>query len=582
MSQMMTKTRSTKTKMIILGFIGSLFLVISSIVLLIYPFPSKEKVIYTNKQFPIVANGEIYKSEAVIKNGVSYFPLDFVKEYIDDSIFLDAATNSVIITTKNKVLQMPSNSLTYLVNEEPLNLEVPVFISDQEEPYLDLKTFEDLFQIKVEIHQESGIHVVRFDGDVLINGSVKLNDKVDDLRLRTEPNVTTPYLDQVEVEEKVIIEFEEEGFYYVRKDNGVGGFIEKGHIKLGNTEKIRIAREEVPAPPNLKWPIHLVWEAVYSSNPDVNKLNVMPGVNVVSPTWFSLKNGKGDITNLGSDEYVKWAKEQKYHIWGLFSNDFDPDKTHEAFKDFETRKKMISQLLHYSEIYQLDGINIDIENVYEEDGPLITQFVREATPYLHEAGLVVSMDVTFISDSPMWSKFYEREKLSEIVDYMVVMAYDEHWGTSPKAGSVASLPWVEKNLRNLLEVVPSERLILGIPLYSRIWKEKETDGGNIEVSSKAYGMDQIQDWIDENKLEVEYDKATGQNFAEYYDEKEKTLYKVWLEDETSLEKRVQLVHEYNLAGIAAWTRSFANDKAWTEMNESLSRKNPVKENNDSK
>ena len=125
---------------------------------------------------------------------------------------------------------------------------------------------------------------------------------------------------------------------------------------------------------------------------------------------------------------------------------------------------MIRQLLIYSQMYQLDGINIDIENVTEADGPLVTQFVREATPYFHQAGLIVSMDITFIS-SGNWSAFYEREKLAETVDYLMVMAYDEHWGTSEEAGSVASFPWVETNLQKLLEVVPNEKLILGVPLY---------------------------------------------------------------------------------------------------------------------
>ena len=118
----------------------------------------------------------------------------------------------------------------------------------------------------------------------------------------------------------------------------------------------------------------------------------------------------------------------------------------------------------------LDGINIDIENVREEDGPLVTQFVREATPYFHQAGLIVSMDITFMTTGN-WSAFYEREKLAESVDYLIVMAYDEHWGSSEIAGSVASFPWVEANLQKLLEVVPNDKLILGVPLYTRLWEE---------------------------------------------------------------------------------------------------------------
>ena len=240
----------------------------------------------------------------------------------------------------------------------------------------------------------------------------------------------------------------------------------------------------------IEGPIQLTWEAVYTKNPDLATMPVMPGVNVVSPTWFELSGTDGTIKNLGSLDYVNWAKTKGYQVWGLFSNAFDPDLTHEALQNYETRQKMIRQLLIYSQMYQLDGINIDIENVREEDGPLVTQFVREATPYFHQAGLIVSMDITFIS-SGNWSAFYEREKLAETVDYLMVMAYDEHWGTSEEAGSVASFPWVETNLQKLLEVVPNEKLILGVPLYTRLWEVKETG----EVSSKALSMAEAKEWL---------------------------------------------------------------------------------------
>jgi spore germination protein YaaH len=245
----------------------------------------------------------------------------------------------------------------------------------------------------------------------------------------------------------------------------------------------------------------------------------------------------------------------------LFSNAFDPELTYQAFKDFETRQKMIRELLHYSQIYDLDGINLDIENVNPEHGPLVTQFVREATPYLHEAGLIVSMDITFIAGGN-WSAFYEREKLARIVDYLAVMAYDEHWGSSPVAGSVASLPWVEENLKQLLDVVPHEKLILGVPLYTRLWEVKDSG----EVSSTALSMDKVKEWLDKHQLTPSYDEASGQNYAELYVQEEQTTYKIWLEDELSLKKRAELADRYELAGVASWSRYFADETAWLALN----------------
>jgi spore germination protein YaaH len=241
--------------------------------------------------------------------------------------------------------------------------------------------------------------------------------------------------------------------------------------------------------------------------------------------------------------------------------------THEAFKDFETRQTIIRQLLQYSQMYQLQGINFDIENVKPEDGPIVTQFVRESAPYLHQAGLSVSMDITFAAgENNNWSSFYQRKELSQLTDYLIVMAYDEHTGKSTGAGSVASLPWVEQNLQKLLKEVPNQKLILGVPLYTRLWKDQQNADGSTELTAKALPMDKVKQWLTEKGVKPVYDDATGQNYAEYYAADEKATYKIWIEDDTSLNKRAKLAADYKLAGIGTWSRFFGDSTAWTALN----------------
>jgi len=338
-------------------------------------------------------------------------------------------------------------------------------------------------------------------------------------------------------------------------------------IGHNNEVTITISKEsETSVIPKINGPIQLTWEAVYTRNPDHTQIQDMMGVNVVSPTWFSLTENDGTISNLASLEYSKWAQSKGYQVWGLFSNSFNPGLTHEALKDFETRQKIIVQLLHFSQMYQLQGINFDIENVYPADGPLVTQLMREAAPYLHEAGLVVSMDITFhAGENNNWSSFYERDKLASIVDYLIIMAYDEHPGSSPVAGSVSSLPWVESNLQTLLREVPKEKLILGVPLYTRLWKEQIKEDGSTVVSSQSMSMEKVKEWLAEKGIQPMYDEASGQNYAEHYEQEENATYKVWIEDELSLTKRANLAAHYQLAGVASWSRSFGDQTAWTAM-----------------
>ncbi|WP_102346597.1 glycosyl hydrolase family 18 protein [Bacillus sp. Marseille-P3661] len=568
---------------IVIGMLLSIMVVVISATLLFLYLQSNKKATFFDIKNPIIFQGSIYKEEAVIKNDTVYLPLTFIKENMDDSLIFDEQSSSVIITTENKVIQLPNEQLQYTVNDmPPMKLQMPALVTVDGSMYLEFGPLTSIYPFKVQYLEETGAIKIVKHGDIVLPAIVKEeyknNDK--DLRIRVTPNRYAAYVDELIAGEQIEVENDVQNYYFIRKENGIAGYVSKEVVELQDPKMITIksatiSEPEVQTPP-LNWPINLTWEAVYSENPDPTKIPVMPGLNVISPTWFSIKNAEGDISNLASLNYVEWAKSKGYHVWAVFSNDFDPVKTHETLKDFQTRKKMIRQLLQYSAMYKLDGINIDFENVNVEDRDLLTQFVEELTAYLHQAGLTVSMDITFISNSENWSMFYDREKLGKIVDYLMVMAYDEHWATSPVAGSVSSLPWVEKNLAKLLEVVPNERLILGIPTYTRIWKEQKTPGGNIEVSSKAYGMEDTYKWISDRNLQPQYYEKSGQDFVQFTDEKEQATYKIWLENEKSLQKRAQLVHKYQLAGIASWNRSFANESMWSIVDQSLKQLEPIK------
>jgi len=538
-----------------------IFLIVSSVLLLFYPFASKEKSSYFDGEKPILLNGKQI-GNAITANDTIYLPLSVWQKHIDGTITYDESSNSVIVTTKDKVVQFPTDSLSYFVNNQAVNLQFHPIKDEAGEVYVAIDPLVNFYALSYSLLEDNNGILLEKDGDKKTHATVSAAKKDEDYkRLRTEPSLFSSYTAEVADKEEVTIEKEKDGYYYIRKKNGIAGFIKKDLIKKGKTETIKAELEQKePKLTKINGPIQLTWEAVYSKNPDTSTIKKMEGVNVVSPTWFKLSDNKGNVSNLGSTAYIKWAHKQNYQVWGLFSNDFSPEKTHTVFKDYKTRQKVIRQLLVYSEMYHLDGINIDIENVNEEDGKYITQFVREATPYFHDAGLTVSMDITFIAGGN-YSAFFERDHLSDLVDYMVVMAYDEHWATSPEAGSVASLPWVESNLETLMEEVPNKKLVLGIPLYTRLWEEKE----NGDISSKALSMEKADEWVKKHKVALAYDEKTGQNYGEYYNAKTKSTYKIWLEDKVSLANRAKLVDKYDLAGIASWSRFFADETAWSAL-----------------
>ncbi|MBU8716298.1 glycosyl hydrolase [Brevibacillus parabrevis] len=497
-------------------------------------------------------------------------PFDFIKEKIDPAIFWDEPTRSVIVTTKDKVLRMESGEVVAHLNKQPVNLQVPVKEVEGKR-YVPLDPLTRLYPFAFERKADTGVLLVEQEGYEIEQAHVISGEEKQLVRVGASHR--TPIVSELSSGDTVDVLGEQEGYYRVLTASGIAGFLPEKSVEMSGKRKVSLQHagssgEQVAWKPDGQ-KVNMVWEHVVSKNPNVAQIETLPGVNVIAPTWFELKDAEGTLINRADSAYVKWAHKRGYQVWGLVTNGFNPDWTQSVLGSYDKRDKLIVQLIHYAHLYDLDGINIDFENVYYEDKERLVQFVRELTPYLHQQGLTVSIDVTIKSNAKTWSMFLDRKALAEVVDYMAVMTYDEHWAASPKAGSVASLPWVEAGLQGVLEEVPNEKLLLGVPFYTRLWTEAKQADGTVKVSSKALSMPRAQEWIAERKLTPVLDKASGQQYVEYRDPKDGNVYKMWLEDVSSMAKRMELVKKYDLAGVASWRRGFEVPEIWPTIEEGL-------------
>lgn len=519
---------------------------------------------------PIFADGQLMDGTGIGSGDSLKLPLPVIQQIIDPTIRYEEDTKSVILTTPQKLVLLKADDKIAKINNKPKELR---FAPEEKDGvlYLPSHLLQELYGAEVQEDADSGAVLLYRAGEkilpaVIDSGSSKKDRTVP---LRTGPSIHQPILADMPEETALrILETPDDKWYYVQLHNGYTGYVQKKDVAVGEERSIPELKLELSAAKQ-KWQsitVNMTWEAVYQVAPKPSSIGKLPGVNVVSPTWFSLVDGKGNVQSKADSAYVKWAHAQGMQVWGLFSNSFDPDLTTKALSSFENRLTTILQMLHYAKLYDLDGINIDYENVYTKDGENLTQFMRELRPLAEEQGLIVSIDVTPKSNSEMWSAFLDRRALAEVVDYLVLMAYDEHWAASPVAGSVASLPWVRSSVTRILEEddVPPSKLILGIPLYTRVWTETVKDG-KTEVKSKAIGMDKAQQIIAEKQLKPRFSEETEQNYVEYKDQE--GLHRIWLEDAESLKRRVEVAKSMKLAGIATWTRAFASDEAWEVLRE---------------
>jgi spore germination protein YaaH len=249
-------------------------------------------------------------------------------------------------------------------------------------------------------------------------------------------------------------------------------------------------------------------------------------------------------------------------------NGFDPNMTRAILYSQSARDKVINQLVFYTALYQLDGINIDFENIYDDDTEQLTDFIGELSGQLKKQNVTVSMDVTVPANVSFWSKCFDRRKLSEKVDYMMVMTYDEYWATSPVSGPVASIGWVESSLKKTLKEVPKEKLLMGIPLYTRLWTESELDG-TVKAKSKTMSMPDVERFIKQQNTEVIWLDDKGLSYTECYADDKR--YRIWIEDEKSLALKTSLASKYDLAGIAAWRKGFERSDVWPVIDNALNK-----------
>lgn len=500
--------------------------------------------------------GNIHKESALVKAERIYFPLDFIKDKLDPNIVLDEENKIVIITTEEEVYHFPFGSSTGLVNLKPYKFTYPVVIYD-EKVYLDADPLKDYYKFAITVNNEESIISLHDLKVPLQQGKIIKASK-----LRVQPELRSPWNTAVTVDTAVNIMKEDKGWYWIETEEGQLGYINKNKVELTSVKQYEII-EKVYQPWNpLGQPIMLTWEYAGTSTTSSEKMPDMQGLQVISPTWFQLQE-EGLVVNRADKSFVDWAHSKGYQVWGLFNNQFSPELTHAFLHDADLRIKVMKQLLSYIDLYELDGINVDFENMYLKDQAAFVQFIRELAPLLHEKERTLSVDVTFHSKSERWSMCYDRKGLAQSADYLIVMGYDEHGSTSPVAGSVSSLPWVERGVEKMLQEVPNDKLVLGIPFYTRLWKEDTDATGKVTVTSQPLSMDKVEAWIKEHNSKVVVDEQTGQRYIET--KVDNTVYKIWVEDEFSLAKRIELMKKYRLAGVAAWRRGFEKDGTWSVL-----------------
>ena len=505
------------------------------------------------------------KNDVIVENGVVYVSTKDIANFFDDHIFYDNKYDQIITTSETKVATLKLNENKAKVNGSTVDL-VASAKKIGEQFYLPFSEIsESVYNVETTyIEDTNTVVLVSLDRELTYANSSKKNS------VKSKPTMFSKTVDKIEKGDNVTVvpskNGDENGWTKVTTENGKIGYVKT--TTLANTKKIR---DNLEMGKQIQGNVSLVWEyfSKYAKAPQ--RTEKIDGVNVVAPTFFSLSDSKKGaiVANVGQagQNYINWAHSNGYRVWPWVANEAtnkaDKDLTSEILNDYKLREKLISSIVSAVEMYNLDGINLDFENMYESDKDAYSRLVIELAPRLKELGKVLSVDVTAPDGSPDWSLCFNRNVIGDVADYVIFMAYDQHNQSSTEAGTVAGCDWVEANINKFLgqEGVKPEKIILAMPFYTRVWNV--TDGG---LSSSAVDMKSQSTLIPDDSKITWYD-SLKQNLAEY--EKNGRTYKVWMEDAKSLKCKLDLVNKYNLAGGAFWRKDQETSDVWKVINENL-------------
>ena len=581
------KTARRKKQLRIRVFFGALFLILgiaAAVWLIIRYTPTNQRMSLEEYFGPmeadeaaIVIQDQILTDQrALVRDGHVYLPHELVRDSLNERFFWDAGNGQVLFTTASQTFEIPIESASYKVIDGALDddpssessfEEVIALRADSGDLYFSLAFLAQYTDIAWTYEEDTRHVFIRNQwGDTLTADSLK------EAAVRYAGGIKSPIVTDLLKGDQVIVLEQGEHWLKVLTQNGFVGWVKSNRM----TEPVTVNQEHegfTPvAYPSIKMDdkVSLIWHMVTTTGdnkafPDATAS--MTGINVISPTWFSLTDNEGNVESLGSKTYVEEAHNKGLQVWGLV-DDFSPDMDNSVMlSSTAARRNCISQLIGYARTLGMDGINIDFEHIDPDDAYTYTEFVRELSIACRSHSLVLSVDTYPPYD---FNAYLNRKEIAAVSDYLINMGYDEHYVGSESAGSVASFGYEARALSTLLQSgIPADKLISAIPFYTRIWYTSTDEAGTAYINSEELSMNAVSATLESWSLTPQWDPSTAQNYISWYTD-DGVLCEIWIEDADSLLRKALLVSSNDLAGCAIWALGFQDDSVWKVVSENIS------------
>ena len=483
----------------------------------------------------LVMNHERMEEKGKMQGGFCYLDLNTVHTYLNDRFYVDYNEGLLLYS-------LPDTTVSVVLGEVGPDGYVPVFLQE-ETAYIALDYVKKFTNFSFALYQDPHRAVIS-----TVWPEETVADIKKDTEVRYQGGVKSDILTDLVKGDKITVLETLENWSKVVTADGFIGYVENKRLDNQRTEsKIPVTDYVEPEYTSIRrdYRINLGWHQVISETANATldaALSGVTGMNVISPTWFFLSDNEGGFVSIGSRSYVESAHSKGLEVWALLDN-FTYNVDSKAILSYTSKRtRLISGLISKSLELGVDGINVDLEQIPENAGQDYIQFLRELSIQCRANGLVLSVD-NYVPKH--YNAHYYWKEQGVVADYVIIMGYDEHYGGSQTAGSVASIGFVEEGIRTMASLVPAEKIVNAVPFYTRIWK---TENGS--VSSQAVGMSTAEQFLASRGVSAVWDESTCQNYAEFTEGG--SFYQVWLEDAKSMETRMNIMRKYGIGGVAAW------------------------------
>ena len=517
--------------------------------------------IYNEEEVPILLQDALVEEKALLSGGVYYFDLATVHKYLNTRFYWDESENLLIFTTPTQIITSVLGETVYNVDGEIKEVGFP--ISFTKEVMVDGAVDTVLYVAADYVKQYTNFSYEPFTEPNRMQiytewPERKVTEVVKDTAVRYRGGVKSPILKDVPAGEKLIVLEEMETWSEVKTLDGIIGYVENKRLSEITTETpIPVTDYAEPEYTSLtrEHKISLGWHVIggVGGNDTLDSTVAQTkGLNVISPTWFKLSDNEGNFTSFATAGYVNRAHELGLEVWGLvddFSYEVD---LYSILSSTTKRNYLVNGLVQAALACGMDGINLDFETIGADSGPHFLQFLRELSIQCRLNNIVLSVD-TYVPFN--FNNFYDRAEQGELVDYVIIMGYDEHWHGSGDVGSVASIEYVRNGIETMVGDVPSQKVMNGLPLYTILWRTTGT-----EVTDDYVTMVNQANMLAQMGMKTVWDDETCQNYGEHVSGD--TTYQIWIEDLESIQVKLNVMQNYNLGGVAVWRLGYEDPAIW--------------------